>query len=204
MTQENTEALHPFLYLEGRPEMPRKTQKNFHLLLPEKLVETIEQRVVSPALNTSFVVLIQAGLDLLKRRRAKFETDFIVDAEKDIKEGGVGLDQSLKDNLSSILATPPKREFSRPVLYIKRRMGSFARREFTLILPQVFAKEIDDSTSGPRNSGFLILLALGLEVFRFRSEDGKKPVTIKVTEFFKTHWYESEISQNPSTTTDKT
>ena len=177
-----------YLYLEGRPSMPIKTQRNYHLLLPGKMVETIEKRIVSGALNTTFVVLLYEGLDLLKRRLTKEGIDLIVDAEREVGEEGYVLNQSLKDNLAPILATPPKR-ISHPVLRIKRRMASLDRREFTLILPEAFSKEIDASITGPRNSAFLVLLSVGLEDFRVKSEDGMNPLTLQVPDFFKTHWY---------------
>lgn len=176
-----------YLALLGHPSMPGSAQKRFHLFLPEKQADLIDSKVAGSR-NTAFILLLFAGLDLLKRRAGKKGTLF-VNAEKEIRESGYVLDEKLAGDLLDDLKSPLPKEPSITCLSLENRMPTLPRKVFTLILPAKLAKEIDERSDGSRNSVFVVLLSIGLEVYRRRSTQEKYGQVIHVRDFFEKEGY---------------
>ncbi|MEC4683592.1 MAG: hypothetical protein VST70_07970 [Nitrospirota bacterium] len=178
-----------FLALLGYPSLAESAPRKFHLLLPDTQAERIDSRVAG-ARNTAFIVLLQAGLDLLKRRAEMVGSPLFVDADKEIEASGYGLNPDLSDRMAEYLAAPLKTPLPPvPCLSVEGRMGSLSRRPFALLLPRKLADDIDKTTRGPRNSVFVVLLSIGFEVYRRRALLEKIVPIVTVREFFNAQGY---------------
>jgi hypothetical protein len=178
-----------YLALVGHPLLPRENQRFFHLFLPDRLVESIDTRVAG-ARTTAFIVLLQAGLDILKQRSGTAEGPLVVDSDREIHEEGYVLSSDLEADLLHLASLPPVKDLLPLLLRVQKRTMIHSRQDFKLILPKKLANEVEARVQGPRNTAFIILLSIGLSFYRKRS--AQKPTVVHVKTFFKTQGYVAE------------
>ena len=174
-----------YLALVGHPSLSESSPRKVHLLLPETLADRIDNRVAGSR-NTAFIVLLQAGLD--------FFCDYAevqVSAERNITTSGYDIPTRLSDGIANFLGKTPQTSSSEePCLKVWGRMGTFSRKPHALLLPKRLADAIDTKTEGARNSVFVVLLSVGMEIFRQRALKERTVPIVRVGEFFKAQGYE--------------
>ena len=182
-----------YLALVGQFPLAESSPRKFHLLLPETLGDRIDNRVAGSR-NTAFIVLLQTGLDFLCDY-----TEIQISAERNITTSGYDIPTHLSDGITDYLgktSKTPMRPFSdEPCLKVWGRMGTFSRKPHALLLPQRLADAIDTKTKGSRNSVFVVLLSVGMEILRRRALKEKTVPIVRVGEFFKAQGYERSESQ---------
>ncbi len=184
-----------YLALVGHPSLSESSPRKFHLLLPETLADRIDNRVAGSR-NTAFIVLLQAGLDFFCDSRERNKETSRISAERDITTLGYDIPAQLSDDIANSLGkTPQKSSSEEPCLTVWGRMGTFSRKPHALLLPTRLADAIDEKTEGARNSVFVVLLSVGMEIFRQRALKEKTVPIVRVGEFFKAQGYERSESQ---------
>ena len=199
MTDENSPTPQPeppeadpplYLALVGQFPLAESAPRKFHLLLPETLGDRIDNRVAGSR-NTAFIVLLQAGLDFLCAYTQVYIEESCVSAEREITSVGYDLPVSLSDKIVPLLRQPPKDTTNiETCLHVSGRMAPFSRKPHALLLPQRLADAIDAKTKGSRNSVFVVLLSVGMEIFRQRALKEKTVPIVRVGEFFKAQGYQ--------------
>ena len=184
-----------YLALVGHPSLTESSPRKFHLLLPEMLADRIDNRVAGSR-NTAFIVLLQAGLDFFCDSRERNKETSRISAERDITTLGYDIPAQLSDDIANSLGkTPQKSSSEEPCLTVWGRMGSFSRKPHALLLPKRLADAIDTKTKGARNSVFVVLLSVGMEIFRQRALKEKTVPIVRVGEFFKAQGYDKKEEQ---------
>lgn len=179
-----------YLALVGQFPLAESSPRKFHLLLPETLGDRIDNRVAGSR-NTAFIVLLQTGLDFLCAYTQVKEEPRVL-AEREITPSGYDLPVSLSDMIVPLLRQPPKNTINIDTcLHVSGRLASFSRKPHALLLPQRLADAIDAKTKGSRNSVFVVLLSVGIEIFRQRALTEKTVPIVRVGEFFKSQGYNS-------------
>ena len=177
-----------YLALVGQFPLAESSPRKFHLLLPETLGDRIDNRVAGSR-NTAFIVLLQTGLDFLCAYTQVKEEPCVL-AEREITPSGYDLPVSLSDTIVPLLRQPPKNTTNiETCLNVSGRMAPFSRKPYALLLPQRLADAIDAKTKGSRNSVFVVLLSVGMEIFRQRALKERTVPIVRVGEFFKAQGY---------------
>ncbi len=178
-----------YLALVGQFPLAESAPRKFHLLLPETLGDRIDNRVAGSR-NTAFIVLLQAGLDFLCDYNQVHREEPCVLAEREITSSGYDLPVSLADKIVPLLRQSPQNTTNvETCLNVSGRSAPFSRKPHALLLPQRLADAIDAKTKGSRNSVFVVLLSVGMEIFRRRALKEKTVPIVRVGEFFKNQGY---------------
>lgn len=179
-----------YLALVGPTPLTASSPRKFFLLLPEDLADRIDNRVAGSR-NTAFVVLLQAALDFLCAYKADSQEKVRVHSAQEITPAGYQIPSGVSDKIIPLLRKPPEKKLLEgKCLVVSGRINPFDRKPFPLLLPSRLAEAIDAKIEGARNTAFIVLLSLGMEIFRRRAQTEKTVPIVRVGEYFRAQGYE--------------
>ena len=179
-----------YLALVGPTPLTASSPRKFFLLLPEDLADRIDDRVAGSR-NTAFIVFLQTALDFLLAYKADSQEEVHVYSAQEITPAGYQIPSRVSDKIIPLLRKPPEKKLLEgKCLVVSGRINPFDRKPFPLLLPSRLAEAIDAKMEGARNTALIVLLSLGVEIFRRRAQTERTVPIVRVGEFFKAQGYE--------------